>query len=1611
GTYTFDASSYDYLTEGETHVLKIGYSVSDGDLTDTATLTITVNGTNDAPVAVDDTAALKEKATITGSVADNDYDVDNTAEELTYSLTDPDSAPAGLTFNADGTYTFDASSYDYLTEGETHVLKIGYSVSDGDLTDTATLTITVNGVNDAPELSFTGVDQTHNYVINGSFEDVVIAPGNWAQGHTPEGWTKDAGTRWEVMSGTRDGIIGATDGNNVIDFGVGSEALVISQTIEGLKPGQYVIELDLFDRGSNRGGDDSGNIDVLWDGKAVASFNPGHTAWETGSVIITVGEDDSGTGTLTLRSHDADGYGNVADNVRMFAVTPAVDGEVTVNENSPGGTFVASVVGSDIDSTDLKYSLVDPDGISPFVIDEATGVITVRDGADLDYESETNSYTINVSVSDGDGGETTKTLIINVANVNEAPVAVDDELGTITVTEVVPITVTTPDANVVPAKVKSDWADQGVTVRAMIGNGMDADSWNENEVELGTKPVSFNLNGKAYNYSGLGVKDNMDGGEVDLIDGSHETDTELLAVSFEKPMQSVTVKLSALFGGKDAPFDRPHTEMARVAAFDADGTLLGYKDVPGTPDGLVSVTLDVTDQGYGTPIATVTVMPLANGAGSNNNNSDFLLRGVSGESMAEITGDFLEDETITLEAGVLLANDSDPDGDDLTITEVGNATYGTVSLDGTQIIFVPEANYHGPATFTYTVSDGNGGSSTATVTLNITPVNDAPVVTGETTVTLDEDTTVALDLLANVSDPDGDPLYVVGTPTAEHGTLTQTGDNTWTYTPDPDYNGTDTIAYTVGDGKGGTVAVTVPVTVEPVADPAIISGDTKGSVTEDQLTTVAGQLDIIDPDEGEAAFTPATIEGGDHFGSLDIDANGKWTYTLGNDADPVQSLGKDQKLTDTFTVTSVDGTEQLITITINGTNDAPVAVADTFTVVVAGDAVDTTPVSVAVPHTGDTPNATIADVVQQWEDQGINISAHHGRIKKDGSVELTNKPANLTLALQSPYQQETGGIGIKGGRLDHEVDYKNNELIQVSFETPMSSVEITLSYFYNIPNGEVEKAVVYAYDEKGTLMGTVPVTASSSTGLATITVDAAELNGASIGSLQILPVDNGSKKADNSEFALQGITATPAASSDGAGEVLAGDLTMVDGAYLITAQQLLANDHDIDEGDTLRLASVGDAVGGTVALDTNGNVLFTPNAGFTGQASFSYTVTDQHGAQATATATIQVIKPDMVALDVSGQEVVFVNETTKFTNMLGVYSLDADDKPVDPEIILFDSKNPPTNVLKTFAGDDQIRFFLIPHVTADTVRDTDTLDIIWSNGQWVLSVSRDGKSTYTNIHFDDPNLNPTGEEPGFWSSLLDENGQGVEPSLTNLDQSLEAGLTVEPGDTVEVRMDDEFKGPFLDWFGKEQDSNPYGKGSFDWFDDDDDFDDLVVHVRGTEDGLFIGGDGNDYAFGGEGNDTLKGNAGNDTLVGGSGNNLLVGGPGDDLLIGGSGDDTFNPGSGRDVIRTGDGNDTIIIDPSVLADGGGEITVEDFTVGMDALDLQDGMKVLDITFKDTEELNYAEVLVGKDSEQEQVVIKLLGVTQTSFSDYETAVSPDSHVDDLLKYMIESPSNNQ
>ena len=148
------------------------------------------------------------------------------------------------------------------------------------------------------------------------------------------------------------------------------------------------------------------------------------------------------------------------------------------------------------------------------------------------------------------------------------------------------------------------------------------------------------------------------------------------------------------------------------------------------------------------------------------------------------------------------------------IDRVTQAAHGSVTLvDGSTVVYTPEANYAGPDSFDYTLIDGNGQETTGTVSVEVSEVNDAPVANGDTVTTAGA-TPVTIDVLANDTDVDGDALSVSGVSQPAHGDVAITADGQVTYTPHLETSGEQTFAYTMSDGRGGTATGQVTVGVD-----------------------------------------------------------------------------------------------------------------------------------------------------------------------------------------------------------------------------------------------------------------------------------------------------------------------------------------------------------------------------------------------------------------------------------------------------------------------------------------------------------------------------------------------------------------------------------------------------------------------------------------------------------------------------------------------------------------------------------------------------------------------------------------------------------------------------
>jgi hypothetical protein len=208
----------------------------------------------------------------------------------------------------------------------------------------------------------------------------------------------------------------------------------------------------------------------------------------------------------------------------------------------------------------------------------------------------------------------------------------------------------------------------------------------------------------------------------------------------------------------------------------------------------------------------------------------------------------------------VLANDNDADGDNLTITSVTIPSHGSASTDGSYVYYTPDANYNGADQFNYTVSDGQGGTDTATVSVTVTPVNDPPVAVDDYVSVSEDSSNNLIDVIANDNDVDGDSLTIVSVTIPGNGSASTNGLYVF-YTPDPNFNGFDQFSYTIIDGNGGSDNATVFVTITAVNDPPTANDDVATVVedsTDNQIDVLANDVDIDGDDlDITGASTPA----------------------------------------------------------------------------------------------------------------------------------------------------------------------------------------------------------------------------------------------------------------------------------------------------------------------------------------------------------------------------------------------------------------------------------------------------------------------------------------------------------------------------------------------------------------------------------------------------------------------------------------------------------------------------------------------------------------------------------------------------------------------------------
>ncbi|MGE2692847.1 Ig-like domain-containing protein [Mycolicibacterium pulveris] len=820
------------------------------------------------------------------------------------------------------------------------------------------------------------------------------------------------------------------------------------------------------------------------------------------------------------------------------------------------------------------------------------GTLTYTPNPDF-YGTDTFTYTISdeesplhlhglrglwAAIFGGDLGHAdTVTVTVTVTPVNDVPVAVDDA---VTVGE-----------------------DSGATVVDVLGNDTDVDG---DELSVTAAGAAGNgtvtLIDGAVTYTPDADFHGTDSFTYTVSDGNGGTATATVTVTVTAVPDSPAPADDFYTTAEDTPLTIPAPGVlgndvdadgddlsVRLTTMPLYGTLVLNSDGSFTytpnPDfhGSDSFTYAASDGNGGTATATVyvTVNPV-------------------NDAPVAVDDAVTADEDSGATVVDVLGNDTDVDGDELSLTAAGAAGNGTVTLVDGVLTYTPDTDFHGSDSFTYTISDGNGGTATATVYVTVNPVNDAPVAVDDSLTVDAHSGTIVLDVLGNDSDVDGDELSVTVALAPGYGTVTLF-DGVLTYTPDANFRGTDSFTYIVSDGNGGTAMASVHVTVNP-PNTAPLAGDDFYSTLEDTPLTVSAP-GVLGNDVGvDGDHLVALIKDQPTNGMLVLHTDGSFIYN------PFPGFyGADLF---TYAVYDSDGRSATATVylTVGQVNNPPVA-NDDF----RSTEQDTPIVITVLDNDFDADSDSLRVILIDTPQRGDAV------LNADGTI--TYRPAAGFSGRDTFTYQITDGI-----------DVSDVATVQIQVrERPLAAPDIVVStdednavdidVLVNDPRPGGHTAVdIVVVDVPAN--GSVSVRPSHDGGYTLTYVPQPDFSGVDSLTYRLVRHDG-----SVSNTATVTITVNPVNDDP----VAVDDRVTVDEASTANVIDVLGNDTDVD-GDALSVVEVGTAGNGTATL-VDGVITYTPNADFDGTDSFTYTVSDGNGGTANATVTVTVKDADTITFD------------------------------------------------------------------------------------------------------------------------------------------------------------------------------------------------------------------------------------------------------------------------------------------------------------------------------------------------------------------------------------------
>ncbi|KAB2115547.1 tandem-95 repeat protein [Vibrio alginolyticus] len=1219
------------------------YIVTSGGVSESTTVNVDVTPVNDAPVAKDDTAVTDEDTPVTIDVLPNDTDIDGDKLSI-QSASVPEAQ--GTVEIVDGKLVFTPAE-NFHGDAE-----ITYTITDGALTDQATVNVTVNAVNDAPVVESSIADQAlaedftpYSIDLNTAFSDVDNVDGdltfsvsgnsniqvaivNGIATFTPTAdWNGS-----EILTFTATDPSGESV-SQTVNFTVAPVADIVADKATVVEDTPTIIKVlgnDTFE-----GDDKVVSLDTNHGpANGTVSVNP------DGSVTYTPNDNYHGTDSFTYIVTS----GGVSESTTVNVdVTPVNDAPVATNDNAVTDEDTPVTIDVLPNDTDIDGDTL---SIQSASVPEAQGTVEIVDGKLVFTPAENFNGDAEITYTITDGSLTDQAKVaVTVNPVNDAPTIKVDAVESITEdavsTDTVVATLEVADTDTPEEQLTVSLENNSNGYFALVGD----------EVKLTQAGVD------AVNNDELNLKDLTISASVS--DGVNPTvsDSDSLIVNRVNDAPTVDNVISDQVLAEDFTI---YTIDLNDAFKDSDSAL--NFSVSGNSNVLVSIENGIA-----------TISPTADWNGSEA--LTFTATDPSGESVSQTVNftvapvaDIVADNATVVEDTPtiikVLGNDTFEGDDKVVSLDTNNGpANGTVSVnpDGS-VTYTPNDNYHGTDSFTYIVTSG-GVSESTTVNVDVTPVNDAPVATNDNAVT-DEDTPVTIDVLPNDTDIDGDTLSIQSASVPEAQGTVEIVDGKLVFTPAENFNGDAEITYTITDGAL-TDQATVNVTVNAVNDtPVVESGIADQTLAEDftpysiDLNTAFSDVDNVDGElsfsvsgnsniqvaivNGIATFTPtADWNGSEALTFTATDPSGESvSQTVNFTVAPVADIESDRAtvVEDTPTIIKVlgndtfEGDDKVVSLdTNNGPANGTVSVnpdgsvtytpndnyhgTDSFTyIVTSGGVSESTTVNVDVTPVNDAPVATNDNAVTD-EDTPVTIDVLPNDTDIDGD----------TLSIQSASVPEAQGT----------VEIVDGKLVFTPAENFNGDAEIT----YTITDGAL------------TDQATVNVTVNA-------------------------------------------VNDTPVVESGIADQTLAEDFT----PYSIDLNTAFS---DVDNVDGELSFSVSGNSNIQVAI-VNGIATFTPTADWNGSEALTFTATDPSGESVSQTVNFTVAP----VADIESDRATVVEDTPTIIKVLGNDTFEGDDK-----VVSLDTNNGPANGTVSVNPDGSVTY-----TPNDNYHGTDSFTYIVTSG-------------------------------------------------------------------------------------------------------------------------------------------------------------------------------------------------------------------------------------------------------------------------------------------------------